>query len=58
MNSCFSAPFQALEFFLKAEEGKTQHTHKVTETFTEILLLLAAAQILRSRPHCACTGFL
>ena len=30
----FFCIFQALEFFLKAEEGKTQRTNKVTEATT------------------------
>uniref|UniRef100_A0A8C4HJA3 Regulator of microtubule dynamics protein 1 n=1 Tax=Dicentrarchus labrax TaxID=13489 RepID=A0A8C4HJA3_DICLA len=45
---------QALEFFLKAEEGKTQHANKVAGAAAD--LLLAAAQTLRQ--HCACKCFI
>lgn len=35
MRSSFSCLFQALEFFLKAEEGKTLHTNQVTMAVTD-----------------------
>lgn len=52
----FFCLFQALEFFLKAEEGKTQHTNRVSGECGEkpADLLLAAAQILRNTKTAPC----